>query len=402
VIVDVAEWRPDILEEHAETLEALWNRRLRAERSAVVDGLALRRLDVRIDANVDALILAGGHASKFLEALLAGEEPHTAAAAANVIARTDSPPAIARLMEVLVAAAPEIRAGVWAALDLVAGPNLREALVKAAGDAEILAGTMAVLAAHEDPRAAPMQPERVLFDPLPAARTLGWKAVRRLGETVRVDPRYYQHGVVDADVGARRAALEAAIGTKQRGVLDHLRQVAGAPDLLRLEEHLMFAALAPAAEVPAVITLARSPVLGWERYRILAFCGRAPAVEELLAVMRGGDKVESALAGAAFYRITGVDATAGERVPLVPAGTEPDDFSDEIRLCDVTRAEKGWNKLKGTIAGARWAYGVDAETTPPESLPDWVDLESRWAADLRASFANAKRRLRFAHERTQG
>jgi hypothetical protein len=399
MMIEVAEWRADILQEHVEVLEGLWNRRLLAERSGIIDGLALRRLDARIEAHADAIMLAGGPAIRFVEPLYAAEEPAPAAAAAYLTGRSDAPALIELLVKALPAMPPEARPGVWTALSIRAGLALRDALAKLTADAELQAGILAVLAAHEDPRAASMQPERFLLDASPAARILSWRAVRRLGEAIRIDPAYYQHGLMDAEAAVRRAALEAAVPLRQPALLDWLRQLAATPDLVRLEEHLLFAILAPAAEVPAVVALGSAPALGWDRYRVLTFCGRAPAVEALLAVMRAGDKVEGALAGAAFYRITGADVAAGDRVPLVPAGTEPDDFSDEVQLCDVEKAEKAWKALKGPMAGARWAYGIDAEVTPPESFPDEADLESRWAAELRASFTRPKRRLRFDHER---
>src|SRR5881394_1521409 len=58
VLINVAEWRADILEEHVEELEALYNRRLRSERSPALDTVALRRINRRIEAHADALVLA--------------------------------------------------------------------------------------------------------------------------------------------------------------------------------------------------------------------------------------------------------------------------------------------------------------------------------------------------------
>src|SRR6188508_3461384 len=55
MLIDVPEWRRDILQEHLEELEALWIRRARAIRSPDADAVALRRIDARMDAHVDAL-----------------------------------------------------------------------------------------------------------------------------------------------------------------------------------------------------------------------------------------------------------------------------------------------------------------------------------------------------------
>jgi hypothetical protein len=57
---------------------------------------------------------------------------------------------------------------------------------------------------------------------------------------------------------------------------------------------------------------------------VLALLGRAAAVDELLRAMKKGPPVDAALAGAAFFRITGVDVERPERLPLVAPGAEPD------------------------------------------------------------------------------
>jgi uncharacterized protein (TIGR02270 family) len=397
MMLDVAEWRPDILEEHTETLEALWNRRLRAERSALADRVALRRLDTRIEAHADALVLAGAHALRVLEPFFAPAEPPAAAAVASVVARVDAPELVARLSAALVGAPPEAHPGFWAALDLRAGQKLRDALALLTGEPDLFAGAMAVLAGRNDRRAAAAPLERLLFDPSASARALAWKAVRRLGESVRLDTPAFERGLTDPDAQVRRAAIEAAVVRNHGLVLEHLRRVALAPDPLRLEEHLLYAMLTGPADLESVRKLYYNNALGWDRYRIMVACGRAAAMEDLLAIMRAGDPIEVALAGASFYRITGVRVSLPDRIPLVAPGMEPDGFTDEIARCDVDRAAKTWQTLKGSMGTARWGYGCDAEATPPEALSYEVDLELLWATELRAAHA-AKRNPRFAHE----
>jgi len=57
VLIDVAAWRQDILDEHLEELESLWNRRLAMPRAATLDAVGLQRCDARIEAHGDALVL---------------------------------------------------------------------------------------------------------------------------------------------------------------------------------------------------------------------------------------------------------------------------------------------------------------------------------------------------------
>jgi len=123
MLVDVPEWRRDILLEHLEELEALWNRRSRALRSPEADALALRRIDARMDAHADALALAGEHAWPLLEPALAGEPP-AAAAAALALASTNEPEADRALVSALEQASAPIRSAIGRAFELRAGAGL--------------------------------------------------------------------------------------------------------------------------------------------------------------------------------------------------------------------------------------------------------------------------------------
>jgi hypothetical protein len=397
MLLSVHEWRPDILQEHVEELESLWNRRLRSARSADAILLGLQRLDRRILAHADALFLAESHALRPLEPLFTPESAEAAAAVAFVVGHADTPILLAPFLEALPEMAPDLHLAVAAALELRAGPALRDALAGLLLHPTLASLALDILTAHADPRATAKVEPLLRGGPAPS-RLLAWRVVRRL-ERASISSDVFRQAVTDADADVRRAVYEAIVITHRRSLLDFLRQVAAAPDLASLEAHLLFAALAGPDDLERVRALAASPALGWERYRILTLCGRASAVDDLLGIMRSGDAVEGALAGVAFRRITGVDVSGPDRIPLVPAGREPDDFSDEIRVCDVSRAEQVWSALRSQMGSARWAAGVDAEVTPPAALAEQVDLETAWAAEMRATFSQPGRPLRFEHER---
>ena len=397
MLLSVHEWRPDILREHVEELETLWNRRLRSARSADAILLGLQRLDRRIRAHADALFLAESHALRPLEPLFTPESAEAAAAVAFVVGHADTPMLLAPFLDALPAMDPDLHLAVAAALELRAGPALRDALAGLLSHPTLASLALDILTAHADPRAS-IKVEPLLRDGPAPSRILAWRVVRRL-ERASISSDVFRQAVTDADADVRRAVYEAIVITHRRSLLDFLRQVAAAPDLASLEAHLLFAALASPDDLDRVRALAASPALGWERYRLLTLSGRAPAVEDLLGIMRSSDAVEGALAGVAFRRITGVDVSGPDRIPLVAAGREPDDFSDEIRVCDVSRADQVWSALRSQMGNARWAAGVDVEVTPPAALAEQVDLETAWAAELRATFSQPGRLLRFEHER---
>ncbi|HTV19231.1 MAG TPA: hypothetical protein VMG12_11185 [Polyangiaceae bacterium] len=403
MLIPAIEWRPDVLEEHAEELESLWNRRLRAERSALVDAVGLRRVHRRIEAHADALVLAGHHAVPFVERLLASGSAASAAAAAFVVGCSDAAALVERLLGVLPSVKSAARAAIWAALEQRAGRALLAELAKVsaqqeeAQQEELRAGALSVCAARDPGRARSLGLEPLLAASSPIARALAWRAVGRLGAS-GLPASTYALAFADDEPAVRRAALEAAARTRHGPLLEHLRRAASSADLSRIEDHVLLALLADATDARRLESLVRTPPLGWERYRLLALWGRAPAVTILLEVMQSSDAVESALAGAAFFRITGVSAAGDQRVPLVPAGTPPDDFTDLIHVCDGERAERAWNELRPRMADARWAYGVDTDAVLPEDLPLGVDLESRWAAELRARFGPSAWQGRRAYD----
>jgi hypothetical protein len=292
-------------------------------------------------------------------------------------------------------------------LRLRASPDLRRALASAGsapGAPPALAAIAClVLAAHGDP-VPPGRHWPLLADPDLAVRAMAWQVEARLGagrpgDQQRLGAKDYQAALADADPDVRRSALEAAARTGQPWLLDHLRAAARAPSLVALPEHLLFAALGPPADTSAAIALGTSAALGWERFRVLALLGRAAAVDELLRTMRQGPAVEAALAGAAFFRITGVDVERAERVPLLAPGADPDELADEIKACDAAKAEAAWRQVPPRLpAQGRWAYGADLEEVAGDALPLSADLEIRWAASLRRAHAT-RTAISLDHER---
>lgn len=387
MLVDVPEWRPDILREHLEALEALWARRRRSIHAPEADGVALRRIDARLDAHADALVLAGEQAWPLLEAALRGE-PDLAGAAALALASAAAPDADGLLLAALEQVDSPARASIGQALELRAGPDLCRRLAAAVDPAPAVAALACALLTARGMVLPPRRHWPFLQHRDAQLRRWAWRAEARLGPGRRDDPerlvpRDYQLALADPDGGVRAAALEAAARSAQPWLLEHLRGSARRPSMAALPEHLLFAALSEPADTPLVVDLGRAAALSWERFRILALLGRTAAVEELLRTMKEPSPVESALAGAAFFRITGVDVERAQRVPLAPAGAPVEEATDEIKACDAAKAEAAWRRLAGRFGAGRWARGQEIDRRPGSELPAGVDLETRWGARLR-------------------
>jgi hypothetical protein len=391
VLIDVAEWRQDILEEHLSELEPLWRRRISTAKAATADAVALKRCDARIDANTDALALADDCAWPLLENALGAGDPALAAAATMVVATSGNPQAEAAVLDAFRDASDEVRAAMRLALTLRASPGLLGALdILARSSSPAAASAWAICALRtglgQDLR------ERWMLHASAEARQLMWHVEARLAGRTPSNQRNrqrerfeYERALDDPDREVRRSAVEAAARTGQRWLLERLRGAAAQPSPKGIDELVMLAVLAGPAEQSLVAKVGRCRELGWSRFNVLALAGTAAAVEVLLEVMQQGPAVDAALAAQAFHRITGITAQGTERVPLLPDGAEPDESADEILACDVERARQGWQAVKGVMAQRRFHYGVDAATLATSGLPLTFDLETRWCLQVRAA-----------------
>jgi hypothetical protein len=379
MLIDSAEWRYDILEEHYEELESLWNRRFRATRSAEWDARALQRIDARTDAHVDALALAGVQALPVLDPGLraAPDELPLAAAATSALARADDE----RLVSVFIDHATP---GMLAALVLEATPLLRHKLVAGsrAADALVQASVCFIAAAHGDP-VDDLFVSAWRAHALADVRCLAWRTEARAPRAA--SDNEYRAAIRDSDPAVRSEALSAAARTRKPWLIDYLVENTTEPSPSCVEELRLLAFLSEAQQAEMLVARVCVAALGDARFGLLAACGRRPAVEALLGLMRDGTPVEAALAGRAFTRITGVDVSLPERIPLVPQGEEPDELADQINLCDVARAQHSWRALQSTMLDARWVRGLALDGVPPNRLCSNLDLESRWGAQLRAA-----------------
>jgi uncharacterized protein (TIGR02270 family) len=400
VLIDVAEWRQDILEEHLEELESLWNRRLAMPRVATSDAVGLRRCDARIEAHSDALVLAGEAAWPLVSrALLSGEAP-LVAAAAMVIASSEDPERDRQLIEVFPSANEGTQSGLRAALQLRCPSRLRAALTKlATSDAAVAASGWSIVAVHGEKVAADRR-AAWMNDNSPEVRRLVWQIEARSRDRrdslARVD---YLRAFDDPDRAVRAAALEAAARTAQPWFLDYLRSKAVGTSAQDMNGALFLAALGGPDDLPALLAIGDNQDLGWFRFTVLALCGRSQAVEALLRVMQEGPPVDVALAGIAFFRITGIDVQLPERIPLVPEGIPPDELSDEIKTCDPERAARGWESIKSSMGTLRWVRGNDVTSLAYDQLPHSLDLETRWSLQLRAAFEQPMANTSFDTER---
>jgi hypothetical protein len=403
LLIDVPEWRQDILEEHFDELESLLDRRIRSERSPDLDGIALERIDARVDAHVDALVLAGEHAWPMIEPALGSEDLAPAAAASLVIATSANPVHEKELVSAFAKSSGATLAGLLASLELRAGPRLRDALTALEAPPLVASAAWSIAAPHDaGPGTSLLARWRQEEDP--RVRGAAWRIEARLArdDTDRLKEPEWRAGLADTDAGVRRWVLWGAARSGQPWLLDHLRESAARPASSVRAEHRLLAILGDATDAARVLPLVRNKTLGLDRLRLLPAFGFAPAVEELLRIMREGTPLEGALAADAFFRITGVRADRPERIAVIEPGPEPGavpELADEARICDAAAAARAWSTLKARIGPIRWIRGMAADALPPQSLPKIVDLEARWGLQLRAAARRSAAHLAWDSER---
>lgn len=381
---------PAIAEQHYEELQFLWTQRRHALHSAAYTMREMSRLEERIEAHVQGLLVLGEHLPDFVAPGLQGDDEMAAFASAYALLRLGTTDALQRARDGLLAAEGKRLEGIREALchgpaqPLL--PFLQSLFTSAAPPLAVVAGEALVF--HRALQPLPEQLLPLLRDESPVVRRSAWRIAAYCA--IPLAPAVYDAGFADEDPGAQRAALTAAAWNGYGGWVGHCRALAERPSPEGVPPIAMLAAILPPQEYKAIAALASMPAFGGERHRIAAAFGHPVMIDFLLGEMESPDPATAAGAGAAFGRMLGVAVESGRRVALPPPnGKEPDafeaEFLDEVQLPDVPRARQHWEKVKPQLAhAARVAGGLDVSAGISRDTFGLLDMESRRELCLRA------------------
>jgi uncharacterized protein (TIGR02270 family) len=412
MLIELGQWMPDILEEHVEELTWLWPARQAALRSPEDTLTTLGRIERRIAAHTDALVLAGENAEPLMVSVLA-EDEGTALAATVTLLEIGSPGGHQAVVAALEAAEGDVLEGIRGGLCLGPIEVIADQLRAAAG-VETPAGAVAAeaLARHGD-RAAADWAAALIANPDPSRQIAGWHVVACLA--LEVDAGTFADGVRSDHPGVRRAALETAAWLGNQGVLPTCRTLATQGPASGLEVLELLAVLGSHEDLHTFHAVCANDALGPERLNVLASYGHPRVVESVLECMEHPDARTAAAAGAAFERMTGLDVSFGERAAVPPregresaepAGPSPEgdsggaaagdpvdaDFEDEVVLPDPGLAWRLWEQHRDVCVGfSRIAQGQDASLPPGSDGFDKLDLLSRNQSYLRGRYSGAWR-----------
>ena len=381
----------DILEEHFEEIQFLWEQREKALRSPDFKFRAFLDLEERMEAHVQGLLTGGMHAIPLLEAGLATDDPAAAFTAAYVLLRSHAEVLARKVIEAFMQAKEEAVSGFRQALSHGPIAPIAAQLYQSLAAAPPLhaAAIAEVLAFHGCLPSPATRLEELKIEKDPAVRLSAWRAIR-FGTAPPASG--YQKGVTDDDSNVRKEVLEAAAWTRQSWLLDHCRGAAAEPAPEHINEFRMLAILGTPVDLAAILAIGNSAALGPHRFGILAAFGHPDVMDALLAGIGSDNKHDAVAAATAFTRITGFDVAGPQRITLPPAdGSEPDEFQreflDEVLAPNVEQARSRWKGAKARFAeGVRWRRGQILGSEIPMCLFSELDMESRWETCLRAGF----------------
>jgi uncharacterized protein (TIGR02270 family) len=176
---------PSVLAEHLEQLTMLWQQRQDAQRSPDYVREDAARLDERLEAHVDGLLLAGEQAVPLLEEALQGDEPAAVFAAAFVLLRQEQAAMADRVVDAFLQAEPGQMAGIRQALCYGPIQSIEQRLrgICESEQSSAAVAALEVLAYHQ--RAAGLFHRLAGFygDEDPAVRQAAWRITAMLPET---------------------------------------------------------------------------------------------------------------------------------------------------------------------------------------------------------------------------
>lgn len=362
----------DLLAEHFEDLDFLWQQRERVVLSRDWTLPELAALEARAEAHLDGLRLGAGHSVELALPFLTGKDPCAATAAAFVSMSAGDVDLCTTVVRALGPENRDARDGVRVALRHV--------------DARPIACALADLAATGDQVTRALVSDVLSFHHLPVPAT--FSALLRLGETELEVQRlafgaagrfggpwdlWILESVFEKDEPVlQRAAFDASARLAIPGLADALRRIAAGRAGVGAEALACLGLLGDRTSLPLLLTALTKRETANGALAGLGALGDPSAVPAILDAM---SKEETVLAAsAAFLRITGATGIGLAEPPSLPEepSEEESDLSDEPLPLDQLHAKAWWRENGPRFKPSqRWQVGVDVSNV--SHSPDLLD-----------------------------
>lgn len=367
----------DIVEEHFDELDFLWEHREANLFTADWVLADLAEHEARAEAHLDGLRLAELHAVELAGERLTGDETFAALAATLILVETGRPEERDRIRVALGETGPEAFEGIRIGLRHCPVDDFADALDALMGgdDPARGAGAWDVLAFHRRPVA---RVDRLLAAEDAAPRALALAAAGRTGTLAVGD---VSAAMASPDPVVRRAALTAAARVGMPNLLPFCRDAATRDIDPDVEAVAFLGVLGEAADVATLHAVLARRELAPTVIGAFGAMGRVEAVPLLLELI--ADDELGVPATEAYRRITAAPDVEGERPfppPEVPEG------EDEVEALppDPEKARADWARRGPHMTpDVRWQAGV---AMPPGQLApgfDALPLDARRDAYLR-------------------
>lgn len=366
--------RNDVLIEHLEELDFLWEQRERFifARDWTIRDLAA--LEERAEAHLDGLRIGAEAAIEIARPFLLGDEKGAATAAAFTLLACSDRATPTEILEALRIAPTPARDGIRIALrhsDL--GP-MQDGLydLGVGSDATLRALAADVLSFQRLP--LPPEIDTLLNDADPMVRALGLGVAGRAGTVLTA--RHLRTALADDEALVRSAALEAAAHSAVRRLPDLCRDSAsGFQPVVEAVEFL--GVLGDTHDVQMLESCLREPTTASAAVQAMGDLGSVEVVPLLLEAM--GVPALAEVAAASYTQVTGVEVP---RRLISPSQSASEDDETEP-LPDPEHACSEWEAARARfIRGRRYQSGQDIEALTITDVLQSLPLRSRWVAYL--------------------
>jgi uncharacterized protein (TIGR02270 family) len=368
---------PEIIEQHFDELDFLWEHR---EANVFSAEWALRHLaehEERAEAHLDGLRIAGPAGVELARERLTTSGVFGATAATFVMWESGESGSRQACLTAFEGDDPAVREGIRVAFRHLRADELREPLLRARqGAPEVAAAAADVLAFH-----------RVSMPSFSALLKHADIAVRRLalgasGRARSLNAEDVREAVGHEEATIRYAAWRSAASAGTAGLPSLCRGAAASGDPVAVA---FLGVVGDASDVPSLMAAARQPAVSQAAVAALGALGLVTAVPFLLELMADG--ALGVAATAAYKRITGASAVEGEK-PFPPPPESADQEEADALPPDPEKAKADWQRREGAMSPeVPWQAGI---AVPPGALPsrfDELSLEARRDVYLRARAA---------------
>lgn len=370
---------PDVVEEHFDELDWLWEHR---EANVFTPDWTLADLafcEERAEAHLDGLRLAELHGIDLALARLGSGAPSAALAATLVLCADATRSQFDAVRDALRAGDPPVLDGVRRALRHDLPDELLPLLRELAGGAEPLrvATALDVLAFRRE--SLPPFDANLLVDAPAPARALALGAAARAA-TAGLESAV-ERALADPEPAVRQAGMQAAAHVGWAPLLPRLREAALRRTDPDADAVAMLGRIGAAEDEPLLSDCLERPDLAAHAVQALGALGRVTAMPRLLDLL--SDPKLGVLAAKAYLRLTGSEAAFGAMPFPRPQMAEGEDESEDLPPAPAA-ARADWQRRQGSMAAATtWAYGcaMPSDTLPP-TFED-LRLDARRDAYLR-------------------